>query len=401
MNSSINSKINEKKTYKYLYKIRYKNAKEDQAEFYIGSRISHIEPELDFWNKYRTSSKVIRKIVIDEGVDSFETVFIKEMPIDCNLLYEEHLLLIEVDAKNNPKYFNLHNNEGFSNEKAGMHVCPKCKTKQYGLLFEACNKCGYRPADDAKFYCKKCGNELRSSQQKCEKCGYNAVLDNKCYCKKCGNQIKTAASKCDKCGYACSQDALKFCAKCGKQLKNSMSRCLCGYSITDDTKYKCKKCGNMLNNPSEKCKVCGHRDTADFKCKKCGSSIGNNPSTRCQKCGYSAADDQKVVCKSCGAIVKSSFTTCSNCGMYKCGSSEWKKFNPLISLQLNGEELKIGTPEECIEFMKSNLDVTLSKKQMNGIVHGEIYNPKTKSKTNELKDLIKYKGLTGIKVERK
>ena len=49
------------KKHKYLYKIEYLHAKEGQARFYIGSRTSDLIPEEDFFKKYFTSSKSVKK----------------------------------------------------------------------------------------------------------------------------------------------------------------------------------------------------------------------------------------------------------------------------------------------------------------------------------------------------
>ena len=50
-----------KKSYKYLYEIKQTNPKPGEAIYYRGSRKSEVPPEQDFWVKYFTSSKLVKK----------------------------------------------------------------------------------------------------------------------------------------------------------------------------------------------------------------------------------------------------------------------------------------------------------------------------------------------------
>lgn len=69
------------KKYKYLYKIEYLNAKDGQPKYYIGSRVSKLKPNKDFFIKYFTSSKIIHKIIEEEGLQVFNILWIKELEI--------------------------------------------------------------------------------------------------------------------------------------------------------------------------------------------------------------------------------------------------------------------------------------------------------------------------------
>lgn len=209
--------------YKFLYEIRQTNPKPGEAIYYRGSRISKVEPEKDFWKNYYTSSKLVEKKIKEDGEGAFEVVEIKLMPEDCNLLYEEHLYIVEVDARNNPAYFNQHNNEGYAHTEAGHIVCPHCYHKNYGYPFDPCFNCGKVMSE---FHCVERGNELKSPTERCS------------------------------CGYSRNDNIKHFCIKCGNGLKGYTERCSCGYSRLDDVIYKCRQCGNVIKSSTVRCGVC-------------------------------------------------------------------------------------------------------------------------------------------------
>lgn len=295
------------KRYKYLYEIKQTNPKPGEAIYYRGSRISKVPPEQDFWINYFTSSKLVKKKIEEEGVDAFEIVEIKPMPEDCNILYEEHLYLTEVDARNNPDYFNQHNNEGYDNPETGRRVCPFCYHKNYGNPFEPCYKCGRIMIE---YYCRQCGMKLSSLNKRCS-CGYSRLDDANFVCEKCGNKLSSSMERCS-CGYSRSDYRKYSCSKCGKALKGPIQRCTCGYSRFDDVKYTCRKCGKSLGSSNERCE-CGHSrvDEANYKCVKCGEKL-NSPNQRCI-CGYSRIDDANYKCAKCGNVLKTAASRCS-CG---------------------------------------------------------------------------------------
>lgn len=80
---------------------------------YIGAKwAKQCNPKL-FWKKYFTSSTIIHKLIKEYGISSFEYQIIKsnyETISEC--IADEERMLIEVDAKNNPLFFNHHNGDG-------------------------------------------------------------------------------------------------------------------------------------------------------------------------------------------------------------------------------------------------------------------------------------------------
>lgn len=342
------TKFDVNKRQKYVYEIEYINAKDGEPKYYIGSRICYCNPENDLLIKYFTSSTLVKDIIKNEGKESFRIKQLIKLKDDNNVMYEEQKLLMNVDARNNNLYFNLHNNEGFNHKETGAVICQFCGRTHYGHNFEKCP------------YCKK----------------INDRNYEKNYCKNCGHEIKHATAKCSACGY-----------------------CIC-----ESNKYYCKNCNKLtLNNPAEICPLCGfsHSDQPIYPCKNCGEML-NNPGQRCNKCGYCMNDCYELNCMNCGSKVKSSFSTCKVCGIYKAGSKNlWLKFNPFISIQLNDKELIIGTPKECTEFLENLPDIRLSKKRIRNIIRGEAFEPKSEKYYKESNEILeKYRGLVGIKISR-
>ncbi|MEG1142548.1 MAG: hypothetical protein RSE41_08925 [Clostridia bacterium] len=182
------------KRYKYLYEIEYINAREGETRFYRGSRISDILPTEDLLIKYRTSSKIIYSIIKEEDTSAFKINDIKILNNSCNILFEEHKYLEEVDAKNNKYYFNQHNNDNFKNFKSGIRVCPHCLHKNYGNLFELCNNCSQVMI---LYKCKKCREKIKAPLERCSNCNYSHVDDITYKCKKCGNILSNTFEKCN------------------------------------------------------------------------------------------------------------------------------------------------------------------------------------------------------------
>ncbi len=299
-----------KSLYKYLYEIKQTNPKPGEAIYYRGWRISKVEPEQDLWIKYFTSSKLVAKKIEEDGIDAFEIVEIKPMPEDCHILHKEHSYLIEVDAKNNPIYFNQHNNDGYDNPEAGRRICPHCYHKNYGHPFEPCWNCGKLMT---KHSCTKCNAELQSSFERCE-CGYSRLDDISYQCIKCGNDLKTLNERCS-CGYSRLDELNYICIKCGNELTNFNKRCSCGYSRVDDANYLCSKCGTELTSSTERC-ACGDSriDDVNYSCLKCRNKL-KSPNQRCS-CGYSRCDEINYLCAKCGNNLKSPAERCS-CGYYR------------------------------------------------------------------------------------
>jgi hypothetical protein len=68
-------------------------------------------------NGYKTSSKVINKIIQENGIQSFVIVKIKVFDTPENAQDYETKFLMKVDARNNNRFYNTHNNDGVMNRE--------------------------------------------------------------------------------------------------------------------------------------------------------------------------------------------------------------------------------------------------------------------------------------------
>lgn len=102
------------KSLEYFYLIRHKPS----GKFYAGSKYAKkqfIHPD-QFWNPnwigpgkpYYTTSKIIKKLILDEGLNSFEVLELIPRPNGDALLYET-VFLTSFDAKNSDMWFNQNN----------------------------------------------------------------------------------------------------------------------------------------------------------------------------------------------------------------------------------------------------------------------------------------------------
>lgn len=98
----------------YFYLIRHKAS----GKFYAGSKYAKkqfIHPD-QFWNPnwsgpgkpYYTSSKIIKKLILDEGLNSFEVLELIPRPNGDALIYET-TFLTSFNAKNHGMWFNRNN----------------------------------------------------------------------------------------------------------------------------------------------------------------------------------------------------------------------------------------------------------------------------------------------------
>lgn len=97
----------------YVYLIRHIPS----GKFYVGSKFAKINchPDL-FWNKehkhgYFTSSKIIKQMIVQDGIESFEVVYISERPNNDSREFEAAFLKI-VDAAKSDNWINLSNSDG-------------------------------------------------------------------------------------------------------------------------------------------------------------------------------------------------------------------------------------------------------------------------------------------------
>ena len=110
--------------FNYLYQIEYIGNKKIEAKYYIGSRKSKVKPEDELLKRYNTSSKIVKKIIREEGKGVFKIAEIKILGDKVNIFYEESKWLSSVDAKNNPIYFNQTNNEAYMDKANVSKICP-------------------------------------------------------------------------------------------------------------------------------------------------------------------------------------------------------------------------------------------------------------------------------------
>ena len=141
-------------------------------------------------------------------------------------------------------------------------------------------------------FCAGCGEQLSFN---CPKCQYNLPIGSR-FCIKCGcktnnddqvDELETADEiKYILCPF-CEDDCLEsddFCAKCGMALW-----------------VTCSECKNDVLAGSQFCKYCGHL-ASEVEAKT--NTIKNDTIMTIQ-------------CLRCGQEIKSSDTSCSNCGMQR------------------------------------------------------------------------------------
>lgn len=93
----------------YFYIIQHKKTK----MYYAGSSCNKESDPSKFLSKsgYKTSSKIIKKIIKEEGIEAFQIRTIKLFQSAAEAYRYEKRFLEKVDARNNDRFYNLHNNE--------------------------------------------------------------------------------------------------------------------------------------------------------------------------------------------------------------------------------------------------------------------------------------------------
>ena len=89
----------------YTYLIRFK----PKGWYYFGSRYSKDCHPNDLWVSYFTSSKVVKALIQENGVDSFEILSIVEHNTTELAREFEELVLVDNDAAKNPMWINKSN----------------------------------------------------------------------------------------------------------------------------------------------------------------------------------------------------------------------------------------------------------------------------------------------------
>jgi hypothetical protein len=111
----------------YFYVIREKKT----GMYYAGCKYgTEADPtKLLRENGYMTSSNVVRKIILAEGIESFEVVKVKTFSTSEQSYQYETRFLQKVDAKNNPRFYNGHNNDitlpSYGSEKYKLFMISK------------------------------------------------------------------------------------------------------------------------------------------------------------------------------------------------------------------------------------------------------------------------------------
>jgi hypothetical protein len=103
----------------YCYLLRHKS-----GLLYYGARLSTVEPELDLFVTYFTSSNVVKALIHQDGVESF-SYQIRErfytQPMKC--FNWEHRFLRKVMAGKNKKFLNGTSGSGFRKINGDSSVC--------------------------------------------------------------------------------------------------------------------------------------------------------------------------------------------------------------------------------------------------------------------------------------
>ena len=100
----------------YVYKVTNKIT----GQFYFGSRTNNVAkgrtPEEDLWKYYFTSSKIVKDLIEEYGIDSFDIeILLKDEQYET-CFWEEQKLIFE--SKDNPKRLN----KAYVNPVTGKHV---------------------------------------------------------------------------------------------------------------------------------------------------------------------------------------------------------------------------------------------------------------------------------------
>ena len=107
-------------------------------QYYYGSRYGKgCHPE-QLWNTYYTSSKIIKQLISEHGVDNFTVKVTKLFEHKQQAREWEHRFLKKVKAATNPKWINQHKGDGKFYNKGGLKLTDEQRQKlsqaQKGIL---------------------------------------------------------------------------------------------------------------------------------------------------------------------------------------------------------------------------------------------------------------------------
>jgi hypothetical protein len=111
----------------YFYIIRHKPTQ----KYYAGCKINSEADSSNLMKKdgYKTTSKIIKKIIENDGLESFEILKIKEFDSSEKTLLYETRFLVKVNAAENEKFFNQHNGGKNFVNKGGYKLSENTKNK--------------------------------------------------------------------------------------------------------------------------------------------------------------------------------------------------------------------------------------------------------------------------------
>ena len=111
----------------YFYIIRHNPT----GSLYAGCKINKSADSLNLMTKdgYKTTSKIVKKLINEDGLESFEILKIKHFKTIEETLKYETIFLQKVDAANNPKFLNLHNGGKNFVNKGGYKLSESTKKK--------------------------------------------------------------------------------------------------------------------------------------------------------------------------------------------------------------------------------------------------------------------------------
>jgi hypothetical protein len=111
----------------YFYIIRHKPTQ----KYYAGCKINSEADSSNLMKKdgYKTTSKIIKEIIENDGLESFEILKIKEFDSSEKTLLYETRFLVKVNAAENEKFFNQHNGGKNFVNKGGYKLSENTKNK--------------------------------------------------------------------------------------------------------------------------------------------------------------------------------------------------------------------------------------------------------------------------------
>jgi hypothetical protein len=110
----------------YFYIIRHKKNK----KYYFGCKFSNPDSSnLLLHGGYQTSSKIIKNIIKNEGLEIFEIIKIKHFDTADDVINYEHKFLLKINAAENNNCYNRTNGSEYFRNKGGYSLSTRTKNK--------------------------------------------------------------------------------------------------------------------------------------------------------------------------------------------------------------------------------------------------------------------------------